>query len=66
MAGRELKWNQASKRKLSEFTGIDVKPIPTDDAFWRAWKTDPNAMRAAGVKLRKVDGQWQAWMEIRK
>jgi hypothetical protein len=39
--------------------------MSTDDAFWRAWKTDKKTMLAAGVRLRKINGQWQAWMEHR-
>jgi hypothetical protein len=65
MAGRQLRWHQSNKRKLAEFNDIDVRMIPVDDAFWRAWKSDRATMLAAGVKLRKVNGKWQACIELR-
>ena len=58
--GHKRQWHKAKKIKLVAF---GIKLIPTDDDFWRAWKTDKKTMQAAGVRLRKVNGQWQARIE---
>jgi hypothetical protein len=40
---------------------------PTE-AFWKAWRADKQAMRAAGYSARPVAGGWQAlhWKEVSK
>jgi hypothetical protein len=41
----------------------EIIPVPTDRAFWKAWRDDRKAMRAAGYRVRKVNGCWRAWIE---
>jgi hypothetical protein len=60
----KMNWDLATKReRMREKLTKQSITIPTDEAFWRAWKEDPEAMRASGYRVRKENGQWHAWFE---
>lgn len=63
---KRLNWEKANKEVAI------AGPLPTryilvktDEDFWRSWRDDKIAMRAAGYRIRKVNGQWQAYIEVR-
>jgi len=58
MARRTMRWDETSKRTR---TATDLKPIKTDEAFWRVWHYDPAAMKASGCFVKKVGDEWQAF-----
>jgi len=53
-----MRWDETSKRTR---TATDLKPIKTDEAFWRVWHYDPAAMKASGCFVKKVGDEWQAF-----
>jgi hypothetical protein len=65
MTGNAMRWDGAAKRdKLNAavLRGKQIVPVPIDHEFWQAWR-DRKAMRAAGYRVRKVNGCWRAWIE---
>jgi hypothetical protein len=63
-----MQWGRATKRdklNAARLSGQQIIPVPTDRAFWfwQAWRDDRKAMRAAGYRVRKVNGCWRAWIE---
>jgi hypothetical protein len=62
MTGKTMQWHKASKLDRMhdhELRGQhQIIPVKTDDAFWQCWRDDPR-----GYHVRKVNGQWQAWIE---
>jgi hypothetical protein len=66
MTGRAMRWDKAAKRdKFNDdaLRGKQIIPVKTDEAFWKSWRGAQTEMRAAGYRVRKVDGKWQAWIE---
>jgi hypothetical protein len=63
MTGR-LNWEKANKREKSSPAPEQFQPVKTDAAFWRAWKDDPDAMRASGYRVRKTKDGWRAFIEL--
>ncbi len=45
-----------------------LRTAPATEVFWKAWRADKQAMRAAGYSARPVAGGWQAlhWKEVQK
>jgi hypothetical protein len=66
MTGKAMQWHKASKLDRmhdQDLRGKQIIPVRTDAAFWMAWKDDRRGMQDAGYHIRKVNGQWQAWIE---
>ena len=66
MTGRAMQWGRAAKRDRVNAEALrekEIVPIKIDQAFWRSWRSDPKAMRQAGVRVTKIGGRWRAWIE---
>jgi hypothetical protein len=59
--------HQANKRAQArcDFRPVERIPVQLDEAFWKAWRENTAAMKAAGYRVRKDDrsGRWTAWIE---
>jgi hypothetical protein len=64
---KRMRWDIAAKRaKIGDehCRAKQITRVPIDQTFWKAWRDDPKAMRAAGYHVRKDrNGRWQAWIE---
>jgi hypothetical protein len=64
-----MKWHAADKRQRARTDHfrrpVERVPVQLDAKFWRAWRADAAAMKAAGYRVRKDDrsGRWTAWIE---
>jgi len=68
MSGKEMNWHLASKRRNAMAPRSDARRIPVqpDENFWRCWKDDKSAMRAAGYRVEKIErGGWRVFIEVR-
>jgi hypothetical protein len=68
MTGRAMRWAQAAKRDQANAAALrgpkQIIPIAIDQTFWKAWRDDPAAMKAAGYRVTKDRaGRWRAWIE---
>lgn len=61
---KRMRWDIANKRdKVAMHTTTTRIPVRLDEAFWKAWRENPDAMRADGYRVQKVGGKWRAWIE---
>ena len=61
MAGRQMRWRDSKKRDR----GRDrmKRTFPADEAFWRAWRDNREAMRADGYGVEKTKEGWRAFIK---
>jgi len=59
-----MNWDRAGKVHKPSGS-VAVKEIKVDADFWRCWKSDSLAMKAAGYRLQKTKDGWRAFIEIR-
>ena len=61
---KRMRWDLATKRQAARAPmTVERIPVKADESFWTTWRDDPDAMRAAGYRVRKVDDRWQVWIE---
>jgi hypothetical protein len=54
----------ATEKRVRQPRQAKKVPVRVDQEFWRAWHGDRRTMLAAGYRVAKIDGRWQAWSEF--
>jgi len=65
---RSLTWSKPQV-VTNDFGKVRIlRTAQPTEAFWQSWRTNKQAMRAAGYSARPVAGGWQAlhWKEVAK
>jgi hypothetical protein len=65
---RSLTWSKPSV-VTNDFGKVkSLRTAPATEEFWKAWRADKTAMRAAGYSARPSTNGWQAlhWKEVTK
>lgn len=65
---RSLAWSKPSV-VTNDFGRVkSLRTAPATDVFWQQWRTNKQAMRAAGYSARPSTNGWQAlhWKEVSK
>jgi hypothetical protein len=65
---RSLAWSKPSI-VTNDFGKVkSLRTAPATEQFWKAWRADKTAMRAAGFSARPTTNGWQAlhWKEVTK
>lgn len=59
---RNWKAEKTRQRMWTALKETQTAEIPLDQSFWRLWHADRNAMKEAGYHLKKIDGEWKAFL----